>query len=195
MEYRFKNFNSGFTFIELVIVLSIFAILTGITMFNFTDFNSNVSLRNLVHEVAMQINQAQNEAISGRYNSAGFVGDEAPSYGVYFNIATPNQFIYFADLNKDGIYNNSSVFDCGYLGEECLNEININTGDTVTGLCSELSCDSILELNITFTRPFPDAVMKETATDDFSNAKITVSGAKRGTKSIKISSLGQISVH
>src|SRR6187551_3624134 len=93
--------NRGMTFIELVVVIGIFATIAGVVLFNFTGFSTNISLNNLAQDIALRIKNAQSEAISGKF-AAGFVSPIVPSYGVYFDTTTAagmTGFKYFADFD------------------------------------------------------------------------------------------------
>jgi len=190
MEYRFKHFNAGLTFIELIVVMSIFATLSGVVLFKFTNFTTNVSLQNLAHQIALQIRTAQSDAVSGK--KLNLVSSSIPSYGVYFNKITSSKFIYFVDRNNDGTYDGS--IPCNTAGTECLDEININTGDKISDLCvtTSSSTQCLSSLVITFTRPFHDAYINQDKS--ILNAEIKIESPKGNIKSIRISSIGQISI-
>ncbi len=49
----------GFTLIEFVVIISIFAIMAGVALVNFAGFRTNVGLNNLSHDIALTIRQAQ----------------------------------------------------------------------------------------------------------------------------------------
>ena len=51
--------HKGFTLIEFIVILSIFAIMAGVALVNFAGFRSNVGLNNLAHDIALTIRQAQ----------------------------------------------------------------------------------------------------------------------------------------
>ena len=61
--FKIKNKQSlltrGFTLIEFVIILSIFAIMAAIALANFKGFNNDVALNNLAQDIALTIRQAQ----------------------------------------------------------------------------------------------------------------------------------------
>ena len=45
----------GFTLIEFVVIISIFAIMAGIALVNFAGFRSNVGSSTLAHDIALTI--------------------------------------------------------------------------------------------------------------------------------------------
>ncbi len=63
--------NKGFTLIEFVVIISIFAIMAGVALVNFAGFRSNVGLNNLSHDIALTIRQAQVFGWSGKTDSLG----------------------------------------------------------------------------------------------------------------------------
>ena len=178
----------GFTLIEMVFVFVIFAIMAGITLFNFREFNNKAVFNNLADDVALRIVQAQKAAISGSLN-ANFLGqDVKPTYGVYFSMQTPSasvsavdadqkHFVYFSDnpiagapyngLIGNKVYDLPSSGVCpvtAALNNECLSVTAITTGEYVSNICyvpttsTAGTCGSY-NLSVAFTRPFPDAAL------------------------------------
>lgn len=89
----------GVTFIELVVVISIFSIIAGTLLVNFSRFGRNVTIQNLAQDIALQINEVQKEAISGRTSDLiadcnRIRSDCSPRYGIYITARdvgnTPN---------------------------------------------------------------------------------------------------------
>ena len=89
-------FTAGFTFIELVVVISIVSIISSVLIFNYGSFDANIRLQNLAQDIALRIKEAQTVAISGtyandysydfQYGASGDPAGQAPSYGVYFDV-------------------------------------------------------------------------------------------------------------
>src|SRR5438045_1959211 len=69
----FSNFQKkfrdarGVTFLELIVVISIFAIISTTVLLRFSIFSTSVSLQNLAQDIALKIEQAQNASINGVY--------------------------------------------------------------------------------------------------------------------------------
>jgi prepilin-type N-terminal cleavage/methylation domain-containing protein len=187
---RFIFKNKGMTFIELIVVMGIFATISSVVLFRFTGFTTSISLQNLASDIALRLKQAQTQAISGQ-SALTFSG--VPSYGVYFDssLAKRQQFDFFADTNNTGL--DDSVTSC--LGE-CLDRIIINTGDYINKICFDngTSCSTPGKVHVTFKRPFPDAVIKNDAGQSFSNAQIEVSSPQNLKKTIIVWSSGQIEI-
>ena len=56
--------SKGFTLIELLISMGIIALLTGVVVFNQSDFSDQLALSNLTNEIDIQIREAQTYGIS-----------------------------------------------------------------------------------------------------------------------------------
>ncbi len=92
------------TAIELVVVMGIFAAISSTVLFNYRDFSSNIALQNLAQDIALQIKQAQTDAVSGKIPAlapSSIQGEPSnypllipldwkPSYGVAFQLDTTN---------------------------------------------------------------------------------------------------------
>jgi hypothetical protein len=149
-----------------MVTMAIMVIVTSIMLFNQAKFDSSTILRSLAYSVALSVRQAQvygtsvlgtstpQVACNGFY-SAGECYVSA--YGVYFNAASPGQYILFADLNNNGRY------DTG----EDIKVFSLNTNYTISQFCangvnngsnvSRCSPALINSLSIVFKRPNPDA--------------------------------------
>lgn len=200
------RFTRGYTFIELIVVIAIFSIISSVVLFNFSDFSTNISLQNTTSDIALQIKEAQSDAISGRLNDTiNLYVDSSgleyykPSFGVRFEIDRPTNFIKFTDLDKDRIYGG----DCSVTNTECLKDVKINGFDSITNICvvktTDLSnCEDVSILDISFERPFPDAIISADGdgTNFFENnsAQVTLVSSKGSQRKIIINSVGNISI-
>lgn len=116
--FKFKNFKKGMTFVELVVVIGIFAAISGTVLFNYRDFSSGVRLQNLTQEIALLAKRAQTFSSQGRtpiLSNAQITSDlnHVPpdwvsSYGIAFNLSNdPKSFdFYFNSFeNYEDTYN------------------------------------------------------------------------------------------
>ncbi len=100
-----KKNNFGFTIIEMLVIMGVLALLSGILI---VYSRSGEMASNLIRQSAKMvadINRAKNLAITATSFTDSF-GQEKRTcgYGIYFDISTtPNQYIIFADTS----------FDCG----------------------------------------------------------------------------------
>lgn len=156
MTKKRPQYNRGVTLVEMLVVIAIFGIVASILLFNYKDFNTNVSVRNLSQDVGLTIRKAQLYATSIR-RTAPIVGQvkDTTVYGIVFsldpvqrainNALLPNQrqFVLFADQSFDGTVTGvNSLYDstgaaCGtpVLGDECLENFSITSTDYVKKIC------------------------------------------------------------
>ncbi len=202
MKKNIKN-NLGFTFIEIITVISIFSIMAGVVLFNFSDFTDSVNIQNLIQDVALEFNLAQRSAITGLIQTdpnKQFIAGQPPMYGVYFNQIDPSKFIYF--LSPDGNtvldYTGNPFTSCSQ-NNECLDVITMNGGNVsniyIDNGTGESVCSAPCELSITFVRPFPDATIYANGVPVLSSARIEISSASGNfARSVRVRASGQISV-
>ena len=182
------------TYVELIVVLSIFGIMSSIVLFNYNKFQAKVDIKNLANDIALKIVQAQKDAMSGKWNTNAPSGWK-PSYGVYFDLSVPNHFIYFADFSNDHIFNDGSCYG------ECLDNINITKGKiSKIEECSTEGCLSLVStpnpLSITFTRPNSGASFSPNLSASSNYIRTTISSSDDSFNGyIKIYPSGRIQVN
>jgi prepilin-type N-terminal cleavage/methylation domain-containing protein len=206
LKNRFKkNLSKGFTLIELIVVLAIFAIITGIALADQGNLNSNILVSNLAYEIGLSIRQAQSYGVGVRAVSTtgGFDG----AYGVSFDVSKPNRIILFNDLNGDNLYEDGE--------EDSELQVVNQQGNKIVATCVELDpgqkCTKdtgVGLLTITFKRPNPEAVFTRASVDSDGNiidgtmvnnatgpAYIVVNTASgNNCRVVTIQSTGQVSV-
>jgi len=196
------KFTTGFTLVELLVTISIFAILTGVVLFNQTKFNSTILLTNLAYDTALTIRQAQTYGINIKeFGSSKFV-----PYGVHFDITDPvnnKSFILFADTNYDydtergdGLYNGSNGAEVPEpsrceVDMGCVNRYSIKRGNYIGELCfvNDDGTDDcgVKTLDIVFQRPNPDAhIVIDGGTDYDGKVKIKLMAAGGGSERIVV---------
>lgn len=169
---KLRSHKKGFTLVELLVTISIFAILTGVVLFNQGKFNSTILLTNLAYDTALTIRQAQTYGINIKGFDKGS-GEDFYPYGVHFASSTNKSFILFADLDynrdtevSDGLYNGNGSeipdFSQCQTNMGCVNRYNIKRGNYILDLKAGADCTgtSVNSLDITFKRPDPDAIIK-----------------------------------
>lgn len=212
--------QKGVTLIEMLVVVGIFSIVATILLFNYSDFSSNVSIRNLTQDMALSLRKAQTYATSVQRLPNGASTTTFPSYGMSFSagaqtnpfIPYNKQFIFFADIPtgaqaQTGSYQQSQT-TCGApdTGNECVEAFTIATGDKIVSLCYDNSgsyaCTDTGALDVTFRRPSPDAVICYKAggyggacsIGNISHAEVVIESPKGLRRSVLIWNTGQIAV-
>ena len=197
LKFVIRNCNRGMSYIELIVVLSIFAVMSSIVIFNYGAFQAKVDIKNLASDMALQIISAQKAALSGLIPvQTPTVSPWKPAYGVYFYPnSDPKSFIYLVDLNQDG------YFTGGQCTGDCLNVISITKGNSISRLDVFYQGDSIahplLNLTAIFTRPNSGPVFRSstTFTSAINYVQITVLSPKGATALIKLYPSGRVQIN
>jgi len=178
---------------ELLVVMGIIVVITGVVLANNTRFGGAVLLENFAYDVALSMRKAQIYGISVRRTGTDFLG----GHGIHFDLADPTHYSLFADSSKNGLYDE---------GESVPAEMTISQGYSISDLCAtppggSETCDGISKLNILFKRPEPDAWISSTDESCISppnackeSARIVLRSPRGDTKSVVVWANGQISV-
>ncbi len=202
LKFVIRNCNKGMSYVELIVVLSIFSVMSSIMIFNYKDFQAKVDIKNLASDIALKIVEAQKSSLSGKlppslqYNMISSPSIWKPSYGIYINRVSDNKsFIYFTDVNPiDNLYTNSNC------SGECLDKITITKGNYISSLdvfYQGGTNASLNDLTITFSRPNSGAVIKSSASFIFpiSYIQITIASPQAVTAKIKLYLSGRVQVN
>lgn len=94
--------KKGFSLIELIIVISIIAILTAITIPNLRRGEEVFALQRAVHKLAQDLRVTSEIAMSGKIVPAPPF--PPGGYGIYFSGVNTNQYIFFRDNDNQKDY-------------------------------------------------------------------------------------------
>jgi prepilin-type N-terminal cleavage/methylation domain-containing protein len=201
------KYNRGMTYVELIVVLTIFSVMTSLVIFSHAEFQAKVDIKNLASDIALKIVQAQKSSIYGTLPGAAQYAllppNWKPSYGVYIDkSADDKSFIYFTDIDQNSYLENPT---CSGVSE-CLEKITITKGNII----SELNVfyrgeipqvpHSLDDLTITFRRPNTSAVVRSsqiTTPPPFpiSHVEITIVSPKAPTATIQLYSSGRVQIN
>jgi len=203
------------TYVELIVVLSIFAVLSSVAIFNYGSFQDKVDIKNLGSDIALKILEAQKSSLSGLFPPQLLVSPLTwkPSYGVYFwngsgasQGADSKNFIYFSDLDYS-VPSQNGLFDDSDCMGECINKVTISKNNIISKLevvPTSTSCtgtvtgNSVTNLNIVFKRPNSGVMVSSSGAGvppgTFNCVQITVSSPKFNTSVIKVFPSGRIEV-
>jgi prepilin-type N-terminal cleavage/methylation domain-containing protein len=192
MKFMNAGAAKGFSLLELLVVMSIFSVISLMVLVNHSKFNSSVLLGSLAYNVALSIREAQVYGLSVRGSASGFqVG-----YGIHFAGAT--NYILFADLNKNKIYDSAT--------DTIVKPYTVGQGHTVKKFCGvrtngQQNCSdgtgtapSINYLDVVFLRPEPDANITSNQYSPYSQAIIQVASPSGETRTITVALTGQVAV-
>lgn len=168
------NKNKGFTLTELLVVIFIMTVVSGIVMARYRSGERLYILQIAAQEVMGDIREVQNMALSGQTYQ-----DEAPlgGFGINFRLTAPSVYTIFADLDGDHTY------DAG----ELIEEIDLNSRVQINSLAPAGT------LNIVFTPPRPTVYING-ATSGSGTVTLRLI-QETGTKTITITSTGVIEIN
>jgi hypothetical protein len=94
--------SRGFTLIEMISIVAIISVITGLFMVSNSAFGGKVLLENLAYDIALSIRESQVFGISvQRFGTTNFTA----GYGMHFDISSPADYSTFADaLTENGLY-------------------------------------------------------------------------------------------
>jgi prepilin-type N-terminal cleavage/methylation domain-containing protein len=203
----------GFTLVEMVVCIAIFAMMTALLVAKYGNFNQSVLLTDLAYDTAITVRTAQTYGLGVQSSNMGVSTSFKYAYGVEFcanataggcgsvsnggptiNLYN-NLLVLFADANNDGIYDSTpSPTDL----QESL--YTITRGAVVSGFCFTDGCATPTtgynRLDVTFKRPNPDAVIcaNGSCSPTYPYAAIFIKGTDGNTRQVIIRNTGQVSV-
>lgn len=184
--------NRGFTLLEMMVSIGIFAIITAVVIFNHGKFNSSINVTNLSYELALAIREAQVYGLAVKQEAGNDISEDY-AYGVYFNINNPQTFYIFADKDSNQQFDPTGGDLCDGT-EECQERIEIRGDVEISNLASNQT-DPAEQLTILFLRPNPVAIIHDDGTEQRSTATIELhSDRAEKSKLIMVELSGQISV-
>ncbi len=198
--------------IELIVAMSIFAVVTGVVLYNYSQFNTNILVNNLAYDVGLSIREAQVYGVSVRERTAGS-NDFSSSYGIHFEQNLPSSLLLFSDL-VGGTPNRYDSSVGGGAQDELIDRRTLPNQYTFANFCgilpavgeaeSQRDClqggdRTITSLDITFTRPEPDAHIKTSRNDVdsstvYEGATVCLRSPLGKEREIDVASTGQISL-
>lgn len=195
--------HTGFTLVEFIVIMSIFVIMIGVVLFNFTGFRSAVTMENLAQDIALSIRQIQVSA-GATQSIAGSPGEEIPR-GIHFEKdpagGFKSTFYLFQDQNGDGFYTPD--------GSELLDEIIIQTPDIINQIYLTEEIEDITNntnsinvgdyIGVTFSRFSTTAEFASQAGGKLSNWSYLVIEIKspdpeKKPRYVIVSKIGQVSI-
>ena len=202
-KFVIRNCQRGMTYVELIVVLSIFSVMTSVVLFNYGTFQAKVDIKNLASDIALKIVEAQKSALSGLLPTQDPEASPwKPAYGVYFNpsssvddtddIPFNKKFIYFTDLHNNNWYDDESCDLSLPLDGECLDQIKMSKDYFISQIDSYFGTTPTSITNpfaLTFKRPSSVAVLSydaDTSSTDFDYIQITIASLQSSTITAKI---------
>lgn len=162
--------QGGVTLVELMVVIFIFILMSGVILFNYGKFRSSTSIQNLADDIALSIRKAQSYAIGVRGSDSVF----DLGYGIHFSLNSVTEyyagsnklFVLFADVNPNNTYDyvsGSETCSKPISKNECLEALGITSADQITSIFlgisdKDQSIGGKDSLDIVFNRPNPEPI-------------------------------------
>ncbi len=193
MLSRSTKKNTGFSLVEMIVVVAIIIVITSVLLFKQSKFSSDILVTNAAYEIALSIREAQVYGISSKQGTGGT--NSNVGYGVYLNSAPSSSFIIYSDSDQNYPFN----FNAGNPSEYTTVETpTLTQGQTIKRFCligGSCSDTGLAAINIGFIKPNPEALIHDNSATKFAGAIIVVSSSI-GDKCrvVRVTSIGQISV-
>jgi len=173
-----KQNNKGFTLVEMLVVLSIIVIITGIVIFNVGTEQQNSALLRSAQNLSLNLRRAQSFALSSKtYKTVGV----PCGWGVHFNGIGSTSYVIFADLASFADCSDRDFIRAGD-GSEDFETTNFDAGVNISSLSSNLS-------DVVFTPPDPTVKF----IPDQTSASVIMINKNGATRTININKTGFIS--
>jgi prepilin-type N-terminal cleavage/methylation domain-containing protein len=189
-----KKNTSGFTLVELLVSIGIFAFITALVMFRHNQFNGSILLTNLAYDIALTIRQAQSYGLNVRGAESNSGNQFSSGFGVNFSMGNNKSFVFFSDRNGNKSYEPSDTIISTY---------SIKKGNKIKSICAGSGPSNCTSpngngqngLDIIFVRPNPEAIIKKNGNAGNDYAEIVVESPDGvTTQKIVVRKTGQISI-
>ena len=176
--------ESGFTLFELLVVIVMIAILSGIIFANPNSWQKNLALERSAQKIGQDISQSR--ALSMKGESGACLSGSPNGYGLYIDKTNPKYFIYMnCDSDSSKSYNSS--FDKKFEGADIPLENNIVICGLKAGGLEQSG------LSIFFEPPDP-IVFVNNISSATSSVIICIEGDASKQKTIEINKVGNINL-
>lgn len=193
-KYQLPDSN-GFTLLEIIVVIALITILTGIMWVDLRSGNSTLALHRSAQLVTQSIERAKTQSFAGSPHEGTLSGG---GYGAYF-VKSSNSIILFADCDEDKEYDVSGgdAFGCNTAtagnpyDPEQAGEFLLEGGITVRAIKGILGCSGDYnEMSITFLPPDPKVDFFTTFLTSCIEIEIQIENTDGAFLSIFINKLG-----
>jgi prepilin-type N-terminal cleavage/methylation domain-containing protein len=212
---HFPAHDAGFSLIELLVVVSIFFIITTIALFKQSKFSSDILITNTAYDVALAIRQAQVYGVGSKQSGSDTLEDRRKSYGISFSYResdSDTKFIMFSESPYDDLGKSyRSLYDATDTDHYTeVEPFSLKREQKIADFCGRnigelwecaysTAAGDINRLNIAFIKPNLNPVIKPDIDggggSQYDEAKIIVqSSLGDKCRTIYVNSVGQITV-
>jgi prepilin-type N-terminal cleavage/methylation domain-containing protein len=199
--------QKGFTVVELIIVIGIIVMVSTLSLASLPQLSSQVRINEAVEDILRAIREARHNSIAIREFSPG--SDIFPSYGLYFDIDSPQKFIMYADCkindngdqildDRDNFTFNPDSINCDG-GNGWVKDITLDPKVSITAIRSITTGDPVEETKayVEYIRPEPSIWISDSDGNVLPLGKIEIeltSITNAFTKTVLIWTTGNVEV-
>ena len=173
----------GLTLVEVLVTVSMLALLSSMMIFNYPRFSENYRLDSAASAVAAILNEAESRALG----IAGSTSGVFPGFGVYFDVSTPSEYILFSDETPaNGLYDAGEEIKRVMLGSPFLLIADLCVNSQTGGNCVSPDVTSLDVVYLFRIGPEPVITIYangSTATN-YSNAEVVITGSFGGGRGV-----------
>ena len=205
-----RSLVSGFTLVELLVVLSIMVVIMSIVFTSQGSFNKTFILTNTAYDIALSLRNAETYGLGSRA-----VGSTVNAgYGLHFEDTVPGSFLFFADTSPapscttPDCRPGDNVYTAG--ADSLVQTYTLGNGITIGDFCAyngTWTCTyahngysaGVSILDIVFARPNPDPLISVnglySASFPVTAACLTLVSPQGASRYVSVSSSGQITAN
>ncbi len=189
----------GFSLVEILVVISIFIIITSLILANYPSFNDRLDLTRAVQTITLSLRQAQ--AYGSAVKEFNTASNCFPGYGINFQLSSPQDYFLFADVNANGRYDSNISSVCNGATTELIQRFHIETKSKIFNICGNQKTASpgacnISSLTVIYLRSAIglNITIKDNNGNNYADAEVVIRSARGVDKKVVFWVSGQIAV-
>ncbi len=178
--------NRGFTFLEIMAVITLIGILLGIALINYNDIRGGIALQQAAYRLSQDVRRMEEQAMATFRQEQCTQGSYKYGFGIYLE-KDSNSYTLFADCNGNGKYEQQQGQAVDFEIATDLSDFNKVQISSIQNGNEEISSVSVV-----FEPPDP-VVLFDPAADEVS-VEISLPGNDSSRRRIMVNKAGLISL-
>jgi prepilin-type N-terminal cleavage/methylation domain-containing protein len=175
--------SKGFTIIELMVSVSIIALMAAAVFFNWRPVEDTFSLVRSAHQLSDDIRRVQQMSISTRSFACGSPDPEYSGYGIYLETDSPTEYYLFENCSTDNrLYR---------VGDQLIETQGLEDGVEILSIVVGAGVNSA---SILFIPPDPKIYINESVSGVEAIITLALSRDISQTKQVRINNGGRIEI-